>query len=607
MGAHKVISQRSRLRIGTQVGVYFYPVYAGDSGTFGGVSTPLLPGPDEAGSRSEALVRPLQVWSATVDGKRAAWSPLLKAVSAGKGSEPRDSTVKWDGAVALLARGDLLVPGGLQPQTRWASPEARSAAEYGAAVVLVGGVIVGVGISAGKWGMPAVLALGLLIPLLVWLRQRPQRGVILLVALVPFDGLRLMSSSLPSSVSAWKEVLVLAVLAATFVAPAQARRAPDIRRFPGWAPAVAGLLVLAFGSALIQGGSQAISGFRIDYFYVLLAVAVWRCPLSDKEKSRVVTTLMVTGILTSIVGIIQQLMGQARLHALGYPYNKVIITANGHLRSFSTFASNFEFAFFLMVVIVACLPCALADTRRPRNFVFLASLPLFAVALLFTYTRGAWLGLAVGGMYLALKRYRLLLVAVPVVLLAFLFLPGSIATTSFSSSSLNQRTAGWQQHFDEVVSHPFGLGIGASGAAAQKAAQLANTGQNIQTGVPGTPTYQPDNWYYQALYDLGVLGLWLWILLLASAFATASYVARSTVGFESGFALGVAASLLAAVAASFVTTYFEGFPVNVLFWLQITVVASGPPASAALWWRSSELPPVSAQDDVTTLFIGGPR
>ena len=463
---------------------------------------------------------------------------------------------------------------GAAPWTRRRRPNVLGAAfAFGAVLV------VAVGVVAGRTGLPILLGLALVVPLLLALRQRPQRGVILLVALVPFDGLRLLSP-LPSSVSDWKEVLVIATLFATFFAPPEARAKGDRRRLPSWAPAVIGLLILGLVSAAVVGGEQAITGFRIDYFYLLLAAAVWRCPLSEQERERLVTVLMVTGVLTALFGIAQQAIGAARLNALGYAYNTVIVTAAGHLRSFSTFASNFEFAFFLMVVLLLGLPCALSDVRRLRNRIFLACLPIFAVALLFTFTRGAWLGLAAGGVYLGLRRHRLLLLAVPAVALAFAFIPGSTTSTAFSSTSLGQRTAGWQQNFEQVVSHPFGVGIGATGAAAAKVASLEAGGGNVDTSLPGSATYQPDNYYYKTVYELGVPGLWLWVLLLVSAFAAAASFARSASGSESSFAVGVAACVLAAAFASLVATYFEIFPMDVLFWLLIAVVGAGHPVSS---------------------------
>ena len=65
-----------------------------------------------------------------------------------------------------------------------------------------------------------VLTLGVAVPLLLWIAERPQRGLLLLVALAPFDGLRIIA---PEVSVAWKFVLLGGTLAATFVCPTSAR------------------------------------------------------------------------------------------------------------------------------------------------------------------------------------------------------------------------------------------------------------------------------------------------------------------------------------------------------------------------------------------------
>ena len=355
---------------------------------------------------------------------------------------------------------------------------------------------------------------------------------------------------------------------------------------PGSWP-VGGLIALGLVSAVIVGGQQALTGFRIDYFYVLLGIAVWRCPLSERERDRLVTVLMVTGFLTAVWGICQQVLGAVWLNSVGYQYT-TITTIGSFMRSFSTFTGDYEFGFFLMAVLLMGMPCALSDTRRLRNKVFLLCLPIFGLALALTFFRGGWLGVSIGGLYLGIRRYRVLLLALPAALLALLLLPGSFISTSGSTTSLGERTAGWVQNFDQVVSHPFGAGIGATGAAAQKLAELeaqaqagtsSSTPLDINTSIPGTSVYQPDNYYYEALYDLGLPGLWMWILLLVSSFLFAARLAGSTSGMESNFALGVSAFVLAAATCSFFASFFENYPMDLLFWLLIWTTVSGHPVS----------------------------
>jgi putative inorganic carbon (HCO3(-)) transporter len=397
---------------------------------------------------------------------------------------------------------------------------------------------------------------------------RPQIGILLLAALAPYDGVLLIVPH-GGTVHGWQEALTLVTLAATLLTTRQSRvRARG--GLPPWVLPLGGLIVLGLLWSFFVGVAQAKTGFRIDFFYVLLALAVWRAPLNERERDWLVTILMVDGIVTAVVGIAQQALGVTRLHQLGYAYNTVIRTSHGHLRSFSTFAQPFPFGFYLMAVVLVGLPVALADPRRLRNRVFLFSLPLLGLGMFITIVRGAWLGVAVGLLYLGIRRYRKLLWFVPLAVVAgvaVLVLPGNLAGSVLSSTSLHQRFTSWDHNLNHVLRRPLGTGIGSSGAAALQTADL--------TGSHAHP-FQPDNYYFKEIYELGVPGLLLFIWLIAAAFWDADRTATRIRGPDSALALGVAAAVLAAAAASTVATYFEIYPMDLMFWLLIAVVATCP-------------------------------
>ncbi|MDQ1403723.1 MAG: hypothetical protein QOG03_2039 [Actinomycetota bacterium] len=432
---------------------------------------------------------------------------------------------------------------------------AGTAIVVGANVALAGLLLAGLG--------PAAVLLALLVPAGLALVQRPQRGLLALAALAPFNGL-LIIAPVPAAAKGWKEALVVVTLAATFLAPAEAR-APAKRPLPMWAPAVAGLIIVGILSGLAVGGLQAVVGVKIAFFYVLLAWAVWRCPLDAKERDRLVTILMVAGVLTSAYGLLQQLLGAPRLAAMGYPYDETIRFAGGFLRSFSSFNQPFPFGFFVMLVVLIGIPQALSEPGRLRNRLFLLCLPLFGLAILSTIVRAAWLGLAVGVAWLGSHRYRILLLAIPVGVVALAFLPHDVSTAALSSSSTSERTAGWRANVTRAQANPLGVGVGASGSASAKVATLQRSSAN---------TYQPDNYYFKTLLELGVVGLWFLILLLFGAFSATRRAAFRLEGRDAALASGVAASVLAAVVACFVATYFEIFPMDLLFWLLLAVVAT---------------------------------
>lgn len=424
----------------------------------------------------------------------------------------------------------------------------------GANVVVVLAAVAGVG--------PVVGAACVALPLSLALAHRPQRGLLALVALTPFDGL-LEVIPHPSVLAAWKEVLLMAVLAATFVAPIEARGAPG-RRLPPWAIGVSALFGLAVVTAVGVGSIQALVGLKIGFFYVLAAVAVWRCPLDGRDRDQLVTILMVVGFVTSVYGLVQQLLGPSRLADLGYQYNSTIRFSGSFMRSFSTFIQPFGFGFFVMTVLLLCLPVALDDLSRLRNRLFALATPVLGLAVLSTIVRGAWLGLAVGMVYLAARKYRALLLLVPLAGAVVLALPPEAASSVLSSTSSVERTTGWRTNMHQVSQNPIGLGVGATGGAAVKAAEY--TGEQ--------EIYQPDNYYMKVALELGVVGLWLFVLVLVSAFTVARGQMSTGPPGDRAFASGLTAVMLASAVASMVATYFEIFPMDLLFWLLAGVAAT---------------------------------
>jgi len=425
------------------------------------------------------------------------------------------------------------------------------------AVVLLGLVVL---------GYPGpVLVVAMLCPVAAAIAVRPQSGLLLLVLFLPFDSL-LKLTSLPDWASSWKEALVLFALFCAFLAPRTARASPG-RRLPGWVPAMLGWVAIGLASAIWFHDAQALIGVKINYFYILAALVAWRCPLNRRERDWLVTILMIDGILCAVYGIVQQFLGGNALLRMGYVLDTNVVYIGNYLRSFSTFVQPSQFAFFMMVVLLVAIPSALSDTKRLRNKLFLLALPIYVLGLLSAFARGAVLGLAVGALYLGVRRYRALLIVAPLIGLAVvvLLVSGNMAAGTFQDpTSLGERTSGWTENFVQIADHPFGAGVGRSGAASEKALQL---------GVAGG-SFQPDNYYFKTAYELGVLGLWMFVLFLVAVWRCIDVDAGRASPDDVPFLDGVAASILAAFAASFVATYFEIYPMDALFWVLLGIAAS---------------------------------
>lgn len=427
------------------------------------------------------------------------------------------------------------------------------------AVVVAGNVVV-FGLLVAGLGL-LLLFLVLAVPAALAIADRPQRGVLALAGLAPFDGV-LEILPLPALADYWTEALAVVVLAGTFVAPASARGRPD-RPLPTWRIGVYGFVGIAVLSALTVAPVQAAVGLKISFFYIVALVAVWRCPLDERERDRFVSILMAVGLLAALIGLGQQLVGPAALAALGYEYNSTIRFAGSFMRSFSTFVQPFGFGFFLMVVLLIGIPVALDDVRRLRHRFFLALLPVYGLALLSTIVRGAWLGVLLGGVYLGAHRYRILLLGLPLALLVLVAVPPEAVGTALSSSSSVERAEGWQANVERVGDHPLGEGIGSTGSAALSVVRLGGDAN----------TYQTDNYYFKVVLELGILGLWAFLLALAGIFGQQRRASKLLRGPDAALAAGAGAATIAAAGACFVASYFDIFPMDFLFWVLAGIVA----------------------------------
>src|SRR4051812_46808264 len=97
----------------------------------------------------------------------------------------------------------------------------------------VGVAILAVALLTGYGVVLVAVAIG--IPVAWAVALRPQRGVLLLCATLPFDGV--IKQFGPGFLDPWKQAAILGLLVLTFVCPEEAR-GPKGRTLPGWTWAV---------------------------------------------------------------------------------------------------------------------------------------------------------------------------------------------------------------------------------------------------------------------------------------------------------------------------------------------------------------------------------
>ena len=192
------------------------------------------------------------------------------------------------------------------------------------------------------------------------------------------------------------------------------RRVPWRELAPLYVPLVVYALWLG-GSILFSYDPQvSASGLR----EVFTLTALFLAPLlvrGERDVRRIVNGLIVVGALIACFGLAQYLVG----------YGDIDRRIRGPLSHYMTFSGILLIADFLLIASMLSRKTSPSGLFRPRWRPWRwAALILLNVALLGSYTRGAWVGLGVTLTVLVLARApRWLLAYVPAVLLFILLAP----------------------------------------------------------------------------------------------------------------------------------------------------------------------------------------
>jgi len=244
------------------------------------------------------------------------------------------------------------------------------------------------------------------------------------------------------------------------------------------------------------------------------------------------------------------------------------------------------FAFYL-VVVVTIGTIALLETRSLFARLALGvPMALASVCLVLTYTRAAWIGLAVVLLLLAFLRDRRILAGAGVLLIiASLAFPqaredvegrfAALGTTSENGSetdnSWNWRTGQWERMLTHGSAHPW-VGEGFGSYSRVTVEEFGSGDLQYETLFnPGDPLNSPrgfsaHNDYVKMYVETGFTGLLLWIAVLAGMVITmlsARRVPEVRGWAEGGLALAIA---LAIVSAS---DNLQGYTVVMIYTLAL--------------------------------------
>ena len=160
-----------------------------------------------------------------------------------------------------------------------------------------------------------VLAVAVLAAAMYAIYRRPQRGLLLTAALVPFHGLLLIIPHGQSFVY-WKEGLLAATLVAALFTPHRQQRGGV--SLP-WLPIAIVFGVVGVISAVVTlGVPGALYPIKITFFYmVVVPLICWYAPLTPRDRDNLVTIIMAVSVVTAVWGIAPTVPGSRRIARYG--------------------------------------------------------------------------------------------------------------------------------------------------------------------------------------------------------------------------------------------------------------------------------------------------
>lgn len=337
------------------------------------------------------------------------------------------------------------------------------------------------------------------------------------------------------------------------------------------------LLVLYFlnAGALYSAswhGAQWLQGLRLAGEPMLLLGAGLLLPRPRRTIRWAAASLVASACVVASYGILQQVVGSARLVTYGYSYDEQLRTIGSYLRSFGTLDDPFAYATFLLLGLATVL----FWMRRGPVAVGCAVLISLGIVVSFVQTAAVVVGALVA---LAMIRAGkgtagLFLLAAAGIAALTLALAASTATETQTVRAgpstyltLNGRTSVWSGIFADREKLPFGLGVGEVGRASDRA-RIGISDISGSPGESGGGQVAVDSGYLAVVADIGLAGLAVLVLLTGRLVVLARRAALMPGAVAGWLCLGYLAILLLDAATR---DSFSAFPNAYLGFLLVGV------------------------------------
>ncbi len=318
--------------------------------------------------------------------------------------------------------------------------------------------------------------------------------------------------------------------------------------------------------------SISLEGFRAICQYMLWYFAVLQL-VRDEKGAKGLTLFFVAVVgLMAIHGVYQYIIG-VEMPAGWVDQNE----AGVRTRVYSILTSPNIFGSLLTLATPMAVSLCLSSKERGRRLLFAFLSLMMLASLVFTSSRGAWIGFGVAFVvYVLLKDKRLLVPGIVAMVLVIVLVPsvGNRITYMLSpeyieSSLRGGRLVRWLTGLRILEFYPvFGLGLGHFGGAV-----AMNHGLTTIVDVEVVKTFYMDNYYLKTAVESGIVGLTAFIMLMYQVFINGLRVVKLTEGDDfHSLACGILAGLSGVIVHNWVENVFEVPLMTTVFWMFVGVL-----------------------------------
>lgn len=383
----------------------------------------------------------------------------------------------------------------------------------------------------------------------------------------------LLRNIAPGFASIWDEILFIAMFLVWGYKYVRYRTEDNFKQTPLDLPVI--LFLIAMVVVLIINSPDyliSLEGFRAVVQYILWYFVIIQL-LKDKQGAKRLCLIFVLVVsLMAIHGVYQYIIGVEM--PAGWVDSK---EAGVRTRVFSILTSPNILGSLMTLALPLTLSFGAISKNAKSKFLFYLFALMMIGCLIFTFSRGAWIGFGIAILaYVFLKDKRLLIPVVILGVLAIVLVPGianrityMLSPEYIESSLRGGRLVRWITGLQILQGTPlFGVGLGHFGGAV-----AINNNLSYLVGTEMVETFYMDNYYLKTAVETGLFGLLAFVMLMYQIIVNGIRTIKITNDKETKeIEIGIFAGLFGVIVHNFVENVFEVPLMTSCFWLLVAVL-----------------------------------